>query len=67
VTVGEDADVIDVYGFGDRKVRRLGTLPFRVSRIAGLGGLTASWDGRWVLVSETDVWEGDIMVVDGVR
>jgi hypothetical protein len=48
-------------------VRRLGTLPFRVSRIAGLGGLTASWDGRWVLVSTTDVWESDIMVVDGVR
>ena len=67
LTVGADADEIDFYGFGDREVRRLGTLPFRVSRIAGLGGLTASWDGRWVLVSTTDVWESDIMVVDGVR
>ena len=67
LTVGADADEIDFYGFGDREVRRLGTLPFRVSRIAGLGGLTASWDGRWVLVSATDVWESDIMVVDGVR
>ena len=67
LTVGADADAIDFYGFGDRVVRRLGTLPFRVSRIAGLGGLTASWDGRWVLVSTTDVWESDIMVVDGVR
>jgi hypothetical protein len=57
----------DFYGFGDRAVRRLGTLPFRASRIAGLGGLTASWDGRWVLVSTTDVWESDIMVLDGVR
>ena len=67
LTVGPDADAIDFYGFGDRAVRRLGTLPFRASRIAGLGGLTASWDGRRVLVSTTDVWESDIMVVDGVR
>jgi Tol biopolymer transport system component len=67
LTVGADADEIDFYRFGDREVRRLGTLPFRASRIAGLGGLTASWDGRWVLVSTTDVWESDIMVVDGVR
>ena len=67
LTVGADADEIDFYGFGDREVRRLGTLPFRASRIAGLGGLTASSDGRWVLVSTTDVWESDIMVVDGVR
>ena len=67
LTVGADADAIDFYGFGDRAVRRLGTLPFRASRIAGLGGLTASWDGRRVLVSTTDVWESDIMVVDGVR
>ena len=67
LTVGPDADAIDFYGFGDRKVRRLATLPFRASRVAGLGGLTASWDGRWVLVSTTDVWESDIMVVDGVR
>src|SRR4029078_2557620 len=67
LTVGADADQIDFYGFGDRGVRRLGTLPFRASRIAGLGGLTASWDGRWVLVSTTDVWESDIMVVDGLR
>jgi Tol biopolymer transport system component/DNA-binding winged helix-turn-helix (wHTH) protein len=67
LTVGPDADAIDFYGFDDRAVRRLGTLPFRASRIAGLGGLTASWDGRWILVSTTDVWESDIMVVDGVR
>jgi Tol biopolymer transport system component/DNA-binding winged helix-turn-helix (wHTH) protein len=67
LTVGAEADAIDFYRFGDREVRRLGTLPFRASRIAGLGGLTASWDGRWVLVSTTDVWESDIMVVDGVR
>jgi Tol biopolymer transport system component/DNA-binding winged helix-turn-helix (wHTH) protein len=67
LTVGADADAIDFYGFGDRGVRRLGTLPFRASRVAGLGGLTASRDRRWVLVSATDVWESDIMVVDGVR
>jgi Tol biopolymer transport system component/DNA-binding winged helix-turn-helix (wHTH) protein len=67
LTAGADADAIDFYGFGARDVRRLGTLPFRASRIAGLGGLTASRDGRWLLVSTTDVWESDIMVVDGVR
>jgi hypothetical protein len=48
-------------------VQRLATLPVRVSRIAGLGGLTASRDERWVLVSTTDAWESDIMVAEGVR
>jgi hypothetical protein len=67
LTVGPDADEIAFYGFSDRGVRRLGTLPFRASRIAGLGRLPASWDGRWLLVSATDVWESNIMVVDGVR
>jgi hypothetical protein len=47
--------------------QRVGTLPFRVSRIAELGGMTVSRDGRWALVSTTDVWESDIMVADAVR
>jgi hypothetical protein len=56
-----------LYRFSDGKVQRLGTLPFRVSRIAELGGMTVSRDGRWALVSATDVWESDIMIADGVR
>jgi DNA-binding winged helix-turn-helix (wHTH) protein len=66
-TIEPERDALDVYGFRDRVVRRLGALPFRFSRIAGLGGLTVSRDGRWALASVTDRWESDIMVVDGVR
>jgi len=67
LTTTPTADAVDFYGFSDRKVRRLGSLPFRVSRIAGLGCLVASRDGRSVMVSATDLWESDIMVADGVR
>jgi Tol biopolymer transport system component/DNA-binding winged helix-turn-helix (wHTH) protein len=66
-TIEREQDVLDVYGFRDRAVRRLGALPFRFSRIAGLGGLTVSRDGRWALASVTDRWESDIMVAEGVR
>lgn len=62
-----EQDALDFYGFRDRVVRRLGVLPFRFSRIAGLGGLTVSRDGRWALASVTDRWESDIMVAEGVR
>ena len=66
-TIERDQDVLDFYGFRDRLVRRLGALPFRFSRIAGLGGLTVSRDGRWALASVTDRWESDIMVAEGLR
>jgi Tol biopolymer transport system component/DNA-binding winged helix-turn-helix (wHTH) protein len=67
LTIDSNADAIDFFRFSDRTVQRLGTLPFQVSRIAGLGGMTVSRDGRWALLSTTDVWESDIMVAEGVR
>lgn len=66
-TIEREQDVLDFYEFRDRVVRRVGALPFRFSRIAGLGGLTVSRDGRWALASVTDRWESDIMVAEGVR
>jgi Tol biopolymer transport system component/DNA-binding winged helix-turn-helix (wHTH) protein len=66
-TIEGEQDVLDFYGFRDRVVGRLGALPFRFSRIAELGGLTVSRDGRWALASVTDRWESDIMVAEGVR
>ena len=67
VTIEPEADAIDFYDFGDRKVRRLGRLPFRVSRYLGLGMLHVDRAGRWALVSVTDQWESDIKVADGFR
>jgi hypothetical protein len=67
VTIEPDSDAIDFYSFGDRKVRRLGRLPFRVSRYLGLGTLHVDRAGRWALVSLTDQWESDIKVADGFR
>lgn len=67
LTIETSGDAIDFYRFSDRMVRRLGTLPFRVCRYAGLGALTVSPDGRLALVSVTDAWESDIMIADGVR
>ena len=67
VTIEPEWDAIDFYSFGDRKVSRLGRLPFRVSRYLGLGTLHVDRVGRWALVSVTDQWEGDIKVADGFR
>jgi Tol biopolymer transport system component/DNA-binding winged helix-turn-helix (wHTH) protein len=67
VTIEPESDAIDFYDFGDQKVRRLGRLPFRVSRHAGLGMLHVDRDCRWALVSVTDQWESDIKVADGFR
>ena len=67
LTTTPGADVLDFYDFTDRKVKRAGSLPFRVSRIAGLGWLVASRDGRQAMVSATDLRESDIMVADGVK
>jgi Tol biopolymer transport system component len=67
LTIEPESDAIDFYDFNDRKVRRLGRLPFRVSRYLGLGRLDVDRDGRWALVSVTDQWESDIKVADGFR
>ena len=64
VTIEPESDAID---FGDRKMRRLGRLPFRVSRYLGVGTLDVDRAGRWALVSVTDQWESDIKVADGFR
>ena len=67
VTIAPAFDALDLYAFADRRVRRIGVLPHRVSRIAGLGGLAVSRDGRSALINVTDHWESDIMVADGIR
>ncbi len=66
-TAGPEFDAIDLYSFSDRRVQRLGALPFPLSRIAGYGALVASRDARWALASVTDHWASDIMVADGFR
>ena len=67
LTIEPQSDAIDFYDFSNRKVRRLGRLPFRVSRYAGLGMLDVDRGGRWALVSVTDQGESDIKVADGFR
>jgi hypothetical protein len=51
----------------DRRIRRLGELPFTVPRVGIPRVLMSSRDGRWVLVSHVDSWERDILVADRVR
>jgi hypothetical protein len=59
---------IHLYRFADEKTERVGVLPFRVTyRPQGRGRLTVSRDGRWALVSVTDRWEGDLMLLDSFR
>ena len=67
VTVENESDALDFYSFSDRRVRRLGTLPFRVSRVAGYGELAVSLDGRLALLNATDHQQADIMIADRFR
>jgi len=67
VRAEKDADAIDFYTFADHRVRRLGTLPARISRVAGYGGIATSSDGRLALVNVTDSVEADIIVADRFR
>jgi Tol biopolymer transport system component len=41
------ADAVDFYNFADGRTRRIGTLPFTVTRIGVSRVLTVSRDGRW--------------------
>ncbi|MBI3278554.1 MAG: PD40 domain-containing protein [Acidobacteria bacterium] len=68
--VREDRQVqsIYLYGFAGEKIRRAGRLPFRVAHFPrGPGRLIVSRNGRWALVSVTDRWEGDLMLLDNFR
>lgn len=67
LTIEKESDALDFYSFRDGHVRRLGTLPVRVSRVSGYGRLAVSHDGRLALVNVTDNVQTDIMVADGFR
>ena len=62
-----DADVLAEYTFADRRVRRLGELPFRVGRGWVSRFLIVSRDGRWAVASHTERVERDIMVLDNFQ
>jgi dipeptidyl aminopeptidase/acylaminoacyl peptidase len=59
-------DALALFSVADGTVRTLKTLPFRLARFP-TPRLTASRDGRWVLVNHLDAWERDIMVAESVR
>jgi Tol biopolymer transport system component len=61
------ADALNIYSVADRRIRRLGELPFTVPRVGIPRVLMSSRDGRWALVSHVDSWERDILVADRVR
>ena len=61
------ADALDLYSFADRRVHRMGELPFPVARYGVRRVLTVSRDGRWALAARIDRWERDILVADNVR
>jgi dipeptidyl aminopeptidase/acylaminoacyl peptidase len=58
------ADALDLYSFADRRVHRLGALPFSIARYGVRRVLTVSRDGRWALAAQIDRWERDILVAD---
>ena len=58
-------DAIETYRFADRKIVRLGTLPYRVTGLPGR--FIVSRDGRWALASVDAGSESNLMLLDGLR
>src|SRR5688572_19086771 len=50
-------DAVDVYRFSDRRVARVGRIPFRIPGI--YRNMTASRDGRWVLATNLVRFDSD--------
>jgi Tol biopolymer transport system component len=65
VTSERDFDAIDVYGFSDRRVARLGRLGFRIPGI--FNHMAVSRDGRWALATQLVRFESDLMRLDNFQ
>jgi dipeptidyl aminopeptidase/acylaminoacyl peptidase len=65
LTQTASASAVDLIRYEDHKVVRLGLLPFRPSPI-GIGW-SVSRDGRWLLSSQIDRHETDLMLIDNFR
>lgn len=65
VTREPDFDAMDVYGFSDQRVTRVGRLGFRIPGI--YTHMTASRDGRWALATEMVRFDSDLMLLDNFR
>jgi Tol biopolymer transport system component len=59
--------VLALYDFSERRVRRLGELPFRIGSMRADRFLTVSRDGRWAVASHLDRYERDVLVADNFR
>jgi hypothetical protein len=62
-------DALESYSFKDGRTRRLGEVPFPVTRpgYSPPRVLTVSPDGRWIVLSHMDHWRRDIVVADNFR
>jgi dipeptidyl aminopeptidase/acylaminoacyl peptidase len=65
VTREPDFDAIDLYRSGDRRIARVGRLPFRVP--GSYPHLTASRDGRWALATKMVRFDTDLMRLENFR
>ena len=65
VTREPDVDAIDLYRFSDRRVARVGRLPFRTPGIYPY--MTVSPDGRWALATNMVRFDADLMRLDNFR
>jgi Tol biopolymer transport system component len=65
LTSERDFDAIDVYGFGDQRIARLGRLGFRIPEI--FNHMAVSRDGRWASATRLVRFESDLMRLDNFR
>jgi hypothetical protein len=66
VTIGSDFDAVDLYRLPERKIVRMGCLPFQIAR-RGYGRAIFAQDGHRMLANTTDRWEGNLMMIENFR
>jgi Tol biopolymer transport system component len=58
-------DVVNLFHFGDRRVERVGRLPFPISQLGA--GWAVSEDGHWLLANQTNRNDTDLMLIDNFQ
>jgi hypothetical protein len=60
------APAVDFYDFASHQVRVVRQLPAAPAPLGGLG-IAVSQDEHWLLFSHDAAWEGDIMMMSGLK
>ena len=65
VTSDGGADTVNLYRMEDGKATTIGSLPFRISALAA--GMAVSEDGRWLITTQLNRNDTDLMLIENFK